>query len=99
MTLALCLALIAILLQVVDGYTTYKALSTRTNVAEKNKAAAWLFAKFGMLPSIIGLKALASAFILFAGLASPELWWAIAIIVVFYSWVAHNNIKVLRKTS
>jgi len=90
-------------LQVVDTITTYKALSSGIGV-EKNKIMAWLFEKFGVLPSLIIFKLIVIA--LFAGCSiylpqiySPmEIIWAVVLGLLdcFYGWIAVNNVKVLK---
>jgi len=90
-------------LQVVDTVTTYKVITSGKGV-EKNKIMAWLFEKFGVLPSLIIFKLIVIA--LFAGCSiylpqiySPmEIIWAVVLGLMdcFYGWIAVNNVKVLK---
>ncbi len=91
------------ILQVVDTVTTYKVLSSGKGV-EANKIMAWLFEKFGVLPSLIIFKLVVIA--LFAGctIYLPQIYSPMEIICpvilglldAFYLWVAVNNVKVLK---
>ena len=99
----LTLFFIFAILQVVDIITTYKVLSSGIGV-EKNKIMAWLFEKFGVLPSLIIFKLIVIA--LFAGCSiylpqiypPMEIIWAVVLGLMdaFYLWVAVNNVKVLK---
>jgi len=90
-------------LQVVDTITTYKALSSGIGV-EKNKIMAWLFEKFGVLPSLIVFKVLVIAIIAGCTIYLPQIYspmeiiWAVilGLLDAFYLWVAVNNVKVLK---
>jgi hypothetical protein len=88
---------------VVDTITTYKALSSGIGV-EKNKIMAWLFEKFGVLPSLIIFKLIAVALMAGCCVYLPQIYQPMEIICpvilglldAFYLWVAVNNVKVLK---
>ena len=90
-------------LQVVDTITTYKALSSGIGV-EKNKIMAWLFEKFGVLPSLIIFKLIVIALMAGCCVYLPQIYQPMEIICpvilglldAFYLWVAVNNVKVLK---
>ena len=90
-------------LQVVDTITTYKALSSGIGV-EKNKIMAWLFEKFGVLPSLIIFKLIAVALVVGCCVYLPQFYqpmeiiWPVilGLLDAFYLWVAVNNVKVLK---
>jgi hypothetical protein len=94
--LLLALLIYAILLQVVDCYTTYVGLTRHSNVSEGNKVAAWLFDKIGMLPTMIGVKGILIASMIYVAVTAPYLWWIIALAAAWFTFIAVNNIKVLR---
>ncbi len=90
-------------LQLADIITTYKVLSSGKG-AEANKIMAWLFEKFGVLPSLIVFKVLVIAIIAGCTIYLPQIYspmeiiWAVilGLLDAFYLWVAVNNVKVLK---
>lgn len=80
--------------QILDIYTTHKALSTG-KAAEANPAVQWFLDQFGSPEGLIVMKAGLMAFIF--SISSEATWFGVAmfICVGLYSWVLYNNFKVL----
>ncbi len=95
MSLTLILLIAALLLQVVDGVTTYIGIAGDT-AYERVPIGAWLLGKIGLVPMIVLMKALASTFIVVAYLLRSEI--ALGVIVTVYVGIAINNLRVLARS-
>jgi hypothetical protein len=81
-----------IALQLADIVTTYLCL-TRGKGTEGNGLLARLFARFGILPTLIVVKGAFIALLLWAAPQVPVA--ALGLVAAFYGWVVLNNVKVL----
>ena len=86
---------ILVILQIVDGWSTWKALTASSGVTEANRMIAWLMEKIGLVPALILIK------LIFIGSLVPAIAYAPAEIIIFplaaltafYVWVVINNIR------
>jgi hypothetical protein len=91
MTLLQFLAGAIVLLQIVDGVTTYIALGKGDS--ESNRRAVWLFSKFGVLPTIIVSKALIAGLAVLVALNGGSVaYLALVPLFLLYAYVAVNNL-------
>ena len=93
MSLSVALWGILALLQVADIGTTYYALERRTGAAEANPVLDWLFKRFGVLPSLLVVKAAMAVALWFI---QPPLL-AAGVLVAVYAYVVGNNVKIIRR--
>lgn len=87
--LALC-----IILQVLDGYTTWKAISSKVGV-ENNKVMAYIFEHIGLIPGILITKAIFIGLMVYL-VSFSFMIYIYGIISLAYIWVIINNIKVIK---
>lgn len=82
------------LLQLVDGWTTYRII--KRGGSEKNPVVKKLIEKFGLYTGLVIAKSFAVVmFIVLLLLSTPT--WILLGVIVFYVWVAVHNIQVLQK--
>ena len=86
----------ALVLQILDIISTYKALQ-KPGVYEANKLMKFLMEKMGILPALIFLKGFIAAVICLALYFSPDYRSGIAIGIggasIFYIFVVYKNFK------
>ena len=78
---------------VLDGYTTFLALSGGQGV-ESNPLLRWLFRRFGVTPVLVVTKLFAGVLI-YVGYLQGATWVLLGLLVV-YLWIVWNNWGVLR---
>jgi hypothetical protein len=86
------LFLLFVLLQVADGYTTYRLLSAGGK--ELNPLLAYAFDRIGLVPGLVIYKGVCVA----GGgwLYLSQQWWIIAALLMFYLWVVWHNVQQMR---
>ena len=84
----LLIALIA--LQAIDAISTIVLLQ-RPGFAERNKLLAKLFAKFGIVPTLVVIKGSFIAWVLYFQAELPQ--EILGVLCAGYVWVVYNNIK------
>lgn len=88
------LAAILVVLQIVDGVTTYIALGNGDS--EANPRAVWLFNKFGVLPTIVVSKLFISVVVVLLALTGSVIGYFVLLpLIVLYAYVAINNLDVV----
>lgn len=86
--------LIGVLLQIVDGVTTYQIINLPGGY-EKNPFVRWVMAKVGEIPGLILLKVSAALLMTLLYISSRP--WILIPLVVLYFATAINNISVIKK--
>lgn len=92
--MATYLLYLVIVLQLADIVTTYLAL-TQGRGTEGNGLLARLFARFGVLPTLIAVKGAFVGLLLWAAPLVPVA--VLGVVAAFYGWVVVNNLRVLFK--
>jgi hypothetical protein len=88
------LILVITFLQIADVYTTY-VINSRPGGVEKNPVLAWLFKRFGLLPSLVVVKtALVLALLWTAPWQYPLL---LTLLTAWYIWVIQHNLGQMPK--
>ena len=87
------LLILVILLQALDGWTTYQGLQGKA--VEWNKIVKAVLDKLGLIPGLILVKGFGVGIALiayfFAGVYTP---WVLGAIFIGYTWVVWNNARV-----
>jgi hypothetical protein len=79
-------------LQIADLYSTVTALNTG-KAYEANPIMAWFFKRFGVLPSLIVLKATVIGLIFYF----VDSWMMLAVLDILYAYVVYLNVKTIQK--
>ena len=94
------LFLLLVLLNVLDGISTWKVVKRGSNKNEKNPLARFLFNLMGPIPAMIILKGIAIMIILYISINyqdfEPEVHTLIIILNAIYLYIVLHNYKVLR---
>lgn len=93
--LNIILTIVASVLQIGDGITTWKVLQ-RPDRKEANGLLATLFTKIGVLPGLLLAKGVGIAVCLIAYFFAGEYAvWVLLAITAGYSWILINNLRLL----
>ena len=97
---------LVVLMNLADNATTYLCLRAPVDgfeVMEANPAAAWLFAKAGLVPGLVFEMAVTTAAIVFLVVTdkiSPRIKLALLLVLAALpAWAAINNLYVIRATN
>jgi uncharacterized membrane protein len=101
-TFSRCCALLFVLLNILDGHSTYLVLKPNHYNREKNPIARWIFKKFGVLKGILLLKGVlltALIYLMFTEKLDEPHFLNILLIVMnlFFAWVVVHNYRVYQK--
>jgi hypothetical protein len=96
------LAVIFVILNVLDGHSTYIVLRPNHFARERNPVAKWVFKKLGILRGIIIWKALLLSvlmYLMFTEYLTEPYFLNILLITanIFFTWVVIHNYRVYRK--
>jgi hypothetical protein len=96
MTLLYVLLAIVIIQQALDVWTTKVALGTG-RAREANGPLRRLMDKIGIMPTLLGTKALFGALVALT-VQDTVVWYVVlGLIIALYTWVLFNNFRVLKK--
>ena len=84
----IALFVLFVVLSAADGYTTWKALQ-RNGTKEANPVMAWLFDRFGVVPSLVVVKGAAIIVVLVT--MGPYSMWVLPEISAFYAYIVWRN--------
>ena len=93
MTLVYGLFAMFVVLSVLDGITTYRALK-RPGTREANPVMRWLFERFGIHQTLIVSKM--AAIVAVWTTMGPYSLWVLAGVNAFYAWIAFNNYRLVK---
>jgi len=94
--LLMSLIAIAVIQQVLDAWSTVKALETG-RAKEMNGPLNYLMKKVGVKPALVIVK-VPMIYVLIASPAPTLAWYAgLCLIIAGYSWLLYNNFSVLRR--
>ncbi|MCB5224092.1 MAG: hypothetical protein WCY21_00530 [Candidatus Cloacimonadaceae bacterium] len=100
LALQIILYLILVLLNILDGVSTWKVVRPRHLHRERNPVARWMFAKLGLLPGLILAELLWISFITAVVflLGSFPVWGHIVLIllilgITIFTWIVVGNFK------
>lgn len=84
-----------IILQILDGMTTYEAL-TNKGAVEANFLLRWFMDKVGIIPALVVTKTVFIGILVAACLFYPSIYLTIVLTLVMclYVWVVVNNLRV-----
>lgn len=87
---------VIVVLQIVDGYTTWRVLSSGSGT-EANKILKALMDGIGVVPTLILTKTALMGFLVCALAFFPSIYLfaVMGLVVVFYGWVCFNNAKIM----
>ncbi|HNX00796.1 MAG TPA: DUF5658 family protein [Candidatus Cloacimonadota bacterium] len=96
------LAVVFVILNILDGHSTYIVLRPNHYARERNPIAKWVFKKLGILPGIIIWKTLLLAvmiYLIFTQYMEEAYLLNIILLVAngFFTWVVIHNYKVYRR--
>jgi len=100
LTLQIFLYFILVVLNVLDGVSTWKVVRPKHLYRERNPVARWIFAKLGLLPGILVAEFLwiSTITLVVLLLGSLPVWGYIVLALLFigiviFTWIVLNNFK------